>query len=74
MSDAENKELKEWIEEMLKKGFIQPSKSPTASPCFFIPKKDTKKNRLVVDWRKINAITVKDQYPLPRTDEIMDRI
>lgn len=73
MSDTENKEMRVWLDEMLAKDFIQPSKSPVASPCFFIPKKDSKK-RLVVDWRKINAITVKDQYPLPRTDEIMDRV
>lgn len=40
MSDSENKELKEWLDEMQKKEFIRPSKSPVASPCFFVPKKD----------------------------------
>jgi hypothetical protein len=72
MSDAENKNLREWLDEMLGKGFIQPSKSPVASACFFVPKKDSK-DRLVIDYRKINDITIPDQYPLPRTDEIIDR-
>src|ERR1700684_2829147 len=74
MSDAELKDLKQWIDEMLAKGFIQPSKSPIASPCFYVPKKDSLVNRMVVDYRKLNDETVKDQYPLPRTDEIIDRV
>src|SRR6202020_960184 len=74
MSDAKLKDLKEWTEEMLKKGFIQPSKSPIASPCFYVPKKDSMTNRMVVDYRKINDITIKDQFLIPRTDEIVDRV
>ena len=57
MSDAENKTLREWLDEMLGKGFIQPSKSPVASACFFVPKKDSK-DRLVIDYRKLNDITI----------------
>lgn len=64
MSDTEIRELREWLDHLLEIGHIQPSKSPVAAPCFFIPKKDGK-NRLGVDWRKLNAVTVKDQYPLP---------
>lgn len=71
MSDADNKELRDWLDDMEAKGFIQKSKSPIAAPCFYVPKKDGKK-RLVMDWRKLNEITVKDQFPLPRTDETMD--
>src|SRR6202020_2045707 len=62
------------MEEMLNKEFIQPSKSPIASPCFYVPKKDSITNRMVVDYRKINDITIKDQFPIPRTDEIVDRV
>lgn len=71
MSNTDNKELREWLDDMEKKGFIQKSRSPIAAPCFYVPKKDGKK-RLVMDWRKLNEITVKDQFPLPRTDETMD--
>src|ERR1700727_646305 len=74
MSDAELKDLKEWTEEMLKKEFIQPSKSPIASPCFYVPKKDSITNRMVVDYHKINDITIKDQFPILRTDKIVDRV
>src|SRR6202161_2438301 len=74
MSDAELKDLREWTDEMLKKGFIQPSKSQVASPCFYVPKKDSMVNRMVVDYRNINDITEKDQFPIPRTDEIVDRV
>lgn len=73
MSDAELKELKQWLDEMLGRGFIQPSKSPIAAPYFFVPKKDTT-SRLMVNWQRLNDITIKDQYPLPRTDEIVDRL
>src|ERR1700753_205490 len=51
MSNAELKDLKEWTEEMLAKGFIQPSKSPIESPCFYVSKKDSMTNRMVVDYR-----------------------
>ena len=50
---------------------IRPSTSPIAAPCFFVPKKDGTK-RHVVDWRGINAITVKDAHPLPIMDDLLD--
>ncbi|PVF92054.1 DNA/RNA polymerase, partial [Serendipita vermifera] len=59
MTEGEKTDLKRWIEEMLAKGFIQPSKSPMPAACFFVKKKDGSR-RLVVDWRKLNEITVKD--------------
>ena len=73
MSDAEKEDLREMLDEMLAKGYIRKSKSPVASPCFFVKKKDGKR-RLVVDWRRINDITIKDQYPLPRIDDIMNQL
>jgi len=48
----------------LNKGYIQVSKSPYASPFFFIRKKD-RKLRPVQDYQKINALMVHNQYPLP---------
>jgi hypothetical protein len=50
---------------------ISPSRSPVAAPTFFVPKKDGSR-RYVVDWRGINTITVKDAYPLPLLDDLLD--
>ncbi len=53
--------------------YIRPSKSPYASPFFFIKKKDGKL-RPVQDYRKLNSLTVKNQYPLPLIPELIDRL
>lgn len=50
---------------------ISESCSPVAAPTFFVLKKDGSK-RYVVDWQGINAITVKDAYPLPLLDNLLD--
>ncbi|SCO20140.1 uncharacterized protein FFB20_15872 [Fusarium fujikuroi] len=73
LSQAELKELREYIQENLKTGRIRPSKSPAGSPILFVPKKDGGL-RLCVDYRGLNAITIKNRYPLPLISEIMDRI
>ncbi|QRV84569.1 Retrotransposable element Tf2 protein [Ceratobasidium sp. AG-Ba] len=52
---------------------IQPSKSPIASPCFFVKKKDGSL-RLVTDYRKINNITIQDQFPMPLQVELVDQV
>ena len=70
LTQVEQKALKEFIKEHLAKGYIKPSKSPYASPFFFIKKKDTKL-RLVQDYRKINEWTVKNQYSLPLISELI---
>jgi len=56
MSSAEQEELKGYIDEHLRKGFIRPSQSPIGSPVLFVKKK-TGKVRLCVDYRKLNAVT-----------------
>ena len=63
--------LKEWLEENLRKGFIWELKSPTSAPILFTPKKDGGL-QLCVDYRGLNAVTIKNQYPLPLVIEIMD--
>lgn len=73
MTEVEQKEVKEYIEEMLGKGFIRRSKSPLASPVLFVPKKDGKK-RLCVDYRRLNSITIKDRYPLPLLTSMTDTL
>jgi hypothetical protein len=64
LSFKEEEILKYWIKENLDKGFIRPSKSPSAAPIFFVKKKDSTL-RPCIDYRILNANTVKDRHPLP---------
>ena len=64
MAPDEQKQLDEFLEENLRTGRIQPSKSPMASPVFFIKKKGGDL-RLVQDYQALNTMTVKNRYPLP---------
>jgi hypothetical protein len=73
LTPAEDEATREFIKENLEKGYIRPSKSPMASPFFFVPKKDGKK-RPCQDYRFLNQGTRKNAYPLPLIDEIMDRL
>ena len=65
--------ISEEIQRMLNANIIQPSTSPWASPIVVVSKKNGKK-RFCVDYRKLNGITKKDAYPLPRIDEMMDTL
>lgn len=73
MNPEENDELKKQIEELLKKNFIRVSTSPYSSPVLFVKKKDGT-YRLCVDYRALNAITVKNRYPLPLISDLFDRL
>src|SRR3569832_152361 len=59
------------VDKMLEKEVIRPSRSPWCSPIVMAPKKDGG-YRFCVDYRKLNTITKKDSYPLPRIDDIFD--
>ena len=73
MSIMENAEIKKQIKDLLDKGFIRPSTSPCGSPIVLIPKKDGTW-RMCVDLRALNTITVKNRYPLPRIDDLLDQL
>ena len=73
LSATELVELKKQLEELTKSGFIQPSKSPFGAPILFVKKKDGTM-RMCVDYRALNNITIKNSYPLPRVDELFDRL
>jgi hypothetical protein len=64
MTAPELAELKEHIKELLEKGFIYPSSSPWGAPMIFILKKDGTQ-RLCMDYRALNEVTIKTKYPLP---------
>jgi hypothetical protein len=66
----EQVELDVFIKEHVETGCIRPSKSPWASPFFFVKKKDGKL-RPVQDYQKLNSLTIKNRYPLPLISEIM---
>jgi hypothetical protein len=66
-------ELKENIKELLEKGFIRPSSSPWEAPLIFVPKKDGTQ-RLCMDYRVLNEVTIKNKYPLPRIDDLFDQL
>ncbi|KAL0420226.1 UNVERIFIED_CONTAM: Retrovirus-related Pol polyprotein from transposon [Sesamum latifolium] len=73
MGPMELQEHKKQIEELLKKGFIRPSTSPWGAPVLFVKKKDGSM-RLCVDYRQLNRVTVKNKYPLPRIDDLLDQL
>ncbi|WVZ93795.1 LOW QUALITY PROTEIN: hypothetical protein U9M48_039750 [Paspalum notatum var. saurae] len=68
------KELKTQPQEQLDKGFIRPSSSPWGCPALFVEKKDQGRKRLYVDYRPLNAVTVKNKYPLPHIDILFDQL
>ena len=73
MAPAELRELKAQLEELLSKGFIRPSIFPWGAPVLFVKKKDGSL-RLCIDYRQLNRVTIRNQYPLPRIDELFDQL
>jgi hypothetical protein len=73
MAPAELKELKDQLQELLDKGFIRPSSSPWGAPVLFVKKKDGTL-RMCIDYRELNKVTIKNKYPLPRIDDLLDQL
>jgi hypothetical protein len=66
-------ELKKQIAELQSKGFIHPSSSPWGAPVLFMEKKD-ETQRMCVDYRSLNEVTIKNKYPLPRIEDLFDQM
>ena len=73
LSRNKRDEVQKFVDEHLKKGYIQPSKSQKTSPVFFVGKKDGGK-RMVMDYHRLNKQTVKNNYPLPLITELVDNV
>ena len=73
LTELEREELKKQLKELLDKGFIRKSTSPAGAPVLFVRKKDGTL-RLVIDYRKLNEMTIRNSYPLPLISELLDRV
>ncbi|GAU50355.1 hypothetical protein TSUD_283640 [Trifolium subterraneum] len=73
MSPLELRELKSQLEELLQKHFIRPSVSPWGAPVLLVKKKDGTM-RLCIDYRQLNKVTIKNKYPLPRIDDLLNQL
>lgn len=70
---TEMQELEAQLKELQEKGFIRPSQSPWGAPILFVKKKDGS-FRMCIDYRELNKLTVKNQYPPPRMDDLFDQL
>ncbi|KAJ9519231.1 hypothetical protein QJQ45_017892 [Haematococcus lacustris] len=73
LSPREEAEVKKQVAELLAKGLIEPSSSPYGAPILFVQKKDGSL-RMCIDYRALNKLTVRDRYPLPRIDDLFDKL
>ncbi len=73
LTQTEDQALVTFLNEQLKKGYIRPSKSPYASPFFFIKKKDGKLHP-VQDYHKLNEHTIRNRYPLPFIPDLISQV
>ncbi|GJT68338.1 putative reverse transcriptase domain-containing protein [Tanacetum coccineum] len=73
LAPSEMQELSNQLQELAYRGFIQPSTSPWGAPVLFVKKKDGS-FRMCIDYRELNKLTVKNHYPLPRIDDLLDQL
>ena len=73
MDPTELKELKTQLQKLLDKGFIRPNVSPWGAPILFVKKKDDTL-QMCIDYWKINKVTVKNKYLLPRIEYLFDQL
>jgi hypothetical protein len=73
MAPVEHEEVKKTVDELLAKGYIHRSFSSWAFPVLLVEKKDGTK-RMCVDYRDLNAVTIKNKHPLPRIEDLFDQL
>ena len=73
MTSPELAELKKQLDELLEKKFIRPSTSPWGAPVLFVKKPDGSL-RLCIDYRGLNAVTIKNKNPLPRINDLFEQL
>ena len=73
MAPLELKDLRKQLDQLLNIGFIRLSTSPWGAPVLFV-KKHNETLRLCTDYRRLNRVTVKNKYPLPRIDDLFDQL
>jgi hypothetical protein len=72
-SQFQKLEIEKILEELIQKGFVQPSTSSFASPVLLVKKKDSSW-RLCIDYRQLNQITLKNKFPIPIIDDLLDEL
>ncbi|GJZ52495.1 putative reverse transcriptase domain-containing protein [Tanacetum coccineum] len=73
LAPTKMQELSNQLKELQEKGFIRPSSSPWGAPVLFVKKKDGS-FRMCIDYRELNKLTIKNRYPLPRIDDMFDKL
>nr|GEY42869.1 putative reverse transcriptase domain-containing protein [Tanacetum cinerariifolium] len=73
LAPSEMQELSNQLQELIDRGFIQPSTLPWGAPVLFVKKKD-RSFRMWIDYRELNKLTIKNRFPLPRIDDLFDQL
>ncbi|MCO5550756.1 hypothetical protein L7F22_004247 [Adiantum nelumboides] len=73
VSQAQQEEIMRQVNELVEKGMVRPSSSPFCSPVFLVHKKDGT-YRMCVDYRALNTITIKNRFPVPRIEDLFDKL
>jgi hypothetical protein len=73
LAPPEYNEAYKQVHDLLEQGLVRPSCSPYSSPVLFVTKKDGS-YRMVIDYRAVNRLTTPDRYPLPRIDDLIDKL
>ncbi|MCO5561695.1 hypothetical protein L7F22_015318 [Adiantum nelumboides] len=73
VSQAQQEEIMRQVNELVEKGMVRPSSSPFCSPVLLVHKKDDT-YRMCVDYRALNKITIKNRFPVPRIEDLFDKL